>query len=110
MRSRRQERELSRRELSRDRSFDTPVVQQLALTRPPLRQVTTTLELLGLEELAPCELEALRALAVRFFRAERRLEVLADRPRIKRQLLEAGMGALLVRRDHRAPVAVRRSV
>jgi hypothetical protein len=86
------------------------VVQQLALTRPPLRQVTTTLELFGITHLEPLELEALRALAGRVFRAERRLEVLADTPRIKRQLLEAGMGALLVRRDHVAPVAVRRSV
>ena len=85
-------------------------MQELALTRPPLRQVTTTLELLGPTRLEPCEVEALRAVAVRFFRAERRLEVLADSPQVKRQLLEAGMGALLVRRDHVAPVAVRRSV
>jgi hypothetical protein len=86
------------------------VVQQLALTRPPLREVTTTLELLGPNRLEPCEVEALRALAGRFFRAERRLEVLADSPMVKRQLLEAGMAALLVRRDQQAPVAVSRSV
>ena len=84
--------------------------QQLALTRPPLRQVTTTLELFGPERLEPCEVEALRSVAERFFRAERRLEVLADSPRLKRQLLVAGMGALLVRRSLVAPVAVRRSV
>jgi hypothetical protein len=89
---------------------DTPVVRHLALTQPPLRTVTTTLELVDVDHLESSELEALRSVAHRFRRAERRLEVLVDGPQLKRQLLEAGMGALLVRRHHVTPLAVRRSV